>query len=293
MIIEPGSDRSASRKMGEPSGVSGGMAGNHHAWSSSASPAPTCSAMAKKSPVLSGLPKLQSSVSASDWYLRRFSPSWSKPPTAKMTPPRAAIRFCLPCCSTTTPVTRSPSSTSSLIGLCIQMSTPARRAPAVRPAASAFPPATISFLISLPPVPWRTRCMIVGERPQRPTRHQVHDPEIPTCDGHRNRRGNRFARAEDRGAAFDAVGVERLGLDRPADGGSAREVGKVVRILVHVAELERRGGQNLVGHGGGRFGGGLGALAGSRVGHEVVQVGHYALLGVDRGGLPPESRTGA
>src|SRR5690625_3958807 len=126
------------------------------------------------------------------------------------------------------------------------------------------------------------------ERPQRPTRHQVHDPEIPTCDGHRNRRGNRFARAEDRGAAFDAVGAERLGLDHPADGGSTREVGKVVRVLVHVAELERRGGQNLVDHGWRRFDVGLAALARSGVAHEVVQVGHYALLRVDRAGLPQD-----
>lgn len=60
------SDRSDSMKIGGPPGVGEGMAGNHHAWSRSASPAPTWRAISNMSPVLSGFPKLQSSVRASD-----------------------------------------------------------------------------------------------------------------------------------------------------------------------------------------------------------------------------------
>ena len=109
--------RSLSMNCSRPSGQH--IAGNHHASSSRSVEAPTFSPARIPSPMAAGLPKLQS-FSRTGRCSRRHSMSWSKPPLARMTPPRAPMRCVRPSRSTTAPVTApsapSPSRINSIMG---------------------------------------------------------------------------------------------------------------------------------------------------------------------------------
>ena len=118
------------------------------------------------------------------------------------------------------PVTFPSSTTTSLMGLFNQISTPAWRAPAISAAAKAFPPAAMSFLMILPPTPWTTRLTIVGRafRGRRPIRFI--DRKSPEVIGIGT--GAEIASlVRMRGGVAYAVDVEGLWLDGTSDRGAS------------------------------------------------------------------------